>query len=546
MCAADSAAPAMMLHRFVLGMVAAIVAGFAIAFVWQPGLASLYDDSVSYLIMAQAFSPFPAAAAPILDAFPREKYPPFFPILIAVSGGAHDWHVAHALVACCFAASVFVLGMHARQITGSDRIGIAMAVVYALMPGSWLNVKGILSEFPYMALVFTTLVVHERRRELPPSAATGAMLGVLLAAVLLTRTIGVALVLAVALVEAARYLSSREIARLHALAWTLAIPIGAAALWYGLRPAGGDDAYVARSAGMVTGVAEHGLHWLLSWVRINVSSLGDAWFNALLIFWGEPWKPGYLLALLLGVAGLIATLWRARRGEVDGIYCVIFLVILLAWPYPGQMYRLAFPLVPLIMVHAFWGAERLLSRHRDAGTAERWTVWGVALPLVLCIPPVFLYIVERAQAPEVPAARWRKTDIAEFYRIPDRAGAEANAQLQIDVFGDLARLRESTPEDARIMGYMPNYVALLAQRHGVPLVRPANGRELIAQVRMLKPDYIYLANVHPRDSALRLGNPLDAYKLAQPFTRLVWHRANGKGEVHALLLAVDHGSLERQ
>jgi len=52
----------------------AVVAGAAaIAFTWQPGLASLYDDSVFYLMMAQAMSPF-AAASPADYACARRLF----------------------------------------------------------------------------------------------------------------------------------------------------------------------------------------------------------------------------------------------------------------------------------------------------------------------------------------------------------------------------------------------------------------------------------------------------------------------------------------
>ena len=536
----------MMRFHAVLGIASAIAAAFAISFTWQPGLASLYDDSVSYLIMAQAFSPLHPVDPAIAAALPHEKYPPFFPLLLALSGGAYDWRVAHALVASSFAASVYLLGVHARGITGSGRIGIAAAIVYAMMPGSWLNVKGILSEFPYMALVFGALVACERLRGKTPTAGGGALLGALLAAVLLTRTIGVALVLAVAVAEVGRFIGTRDIARLRMLAWTLGIALGAAALWYGLRPSSGEDIYVSGGVGLAAGDAANGFSWLASLLLSNASAIGDAWFNALLVFWGEPWKPGFLLACGIGATGLLATFWRARLGEVDGIYCVIFLAILLAWPYPGQMYRLAFPIVPLVMANAFWAAWRLVSRSRGAATAERWTSWSAALPLALCAPPVLFFIAERANSRDGTGEAGRNADIAEFYRIPDRAGAETNSQLQNGVFADMARLRESTPGDARIMGYMPNYVALLARRHGVPLDRPADRRQLVEQVRKLQPDYIYLANVHPRDSANRLGNPLDAYMLARPFTQLVWHRGNSKGEIHAILLAVDKKNLENQ
>lgn len=530
----------------VLFAIAALVAVFAIAFTRQTGLASLYDDSVSYLIMAQGFAPLHPADAPILAAFPLEKYPPVFPLLLALSGGAYDWRIAHALVALCFAASVFLLGVHARNITASGGIAIAAAIVFALMPGSWLNLKGILSEFPFMALVYATLVFYERQQAKPPTVLAGALLGVLLAAVLLTRTIGLALVLAVALAEGRRIVATGNALRVKALASTLGIAFGAAALWYVLRPSGGEDAYAAIIMEMVAGSVDHGFAWFLAWMQINASSTADAWLNALLVSWGEPWKPVFLLACGLGLAGLVATVWRARQGELDGIYCLIFLPVVLAWPYPGQMYRLVFPIVPLIMVNVFWGAERLLSRYCDAAIAQRWTVWGAIVPLVLCVPPLHFYVVERAMAPESPGTSVSLSDIAEFYRIPVRAGAETNALLQQGVFEDMARLRESTPAEASIMSYMPNYVALLARRFGVPLKRPADSEQLVAQVRKLKPDYIYLANVHPRDSAHRLGNPLDAYALAKPFTRLVWYRGKSQDEIYAVLLEVDQGALANQ
>src|SRR5512135_3358032 len=107
-------------RRFVLAMgVLALAAGAAATwFVWQPGLASVYDDSVSYLVMGQVLSPWRHASAAVVDAFPLERYPPFFPLLLGLTGGAFDWRIGHALVAACFAASVFLCALHARGVTG--------------------------------------------------------------------------------------------------------------------------------------------------------------------------------------------------------------------------------------------------------------------------------------------------------------------------------------------------------------------------------------------------------------------------------------------
>jgi hypothetical protein len=81
-----------------------------------------------------------------------------------------------------------------------------------LLPGAWLNMKGILSEFPYMALTFGALVAH-RRFTADPRLARASLLGALIAAAMLTRTIGVALWAALACVEALAYLRARDAVR---------------------------------------------------------------------------------------------------------------------------------------------------------------------------------------------------------------------------------------------------------------------------------------------------------------------------------------------
>ncbi|MGZ5061721.1 MAG: hypothetical protein ACXWG8_12920 [Usitatibacter sp.] len=518
--------------------ISVLAAAFAVLFTWQPGLASLHDDSVSYLVMAQAYSPFQAASDSVLAAAPHEKYPPLFPLLLALTGGAFDWRIAHAIVALAFGASVVLLGIHARQVTASAGIGFAAALAYAFMPGAWLNMKGILSEFPFMALSFGALILYQRGSARPPARGNAIALGALLAAALMTRTIGVALLLAVAGSELMRLRATPDARRLRLLPWTLGIPVATALLWYLLRPAAGEDAYASFGNRIAQEAAGQGVAWVLSLLQVNVSALVDAWLAALMIFWGEPWRPGFLLASALGIAGALATLWRAYRGEADALYCVAFVAILLAWPFPGQMFRLAFPVFPLLIVNFLWAWQRFLLRVSPAEAGLRAPL-AVVLPLALCAPAMIFYVVGRSHADDEPGVAVRKSDITEFYRIPSGPSAAANALAQIAVFGDMERIRSSTPEGARVMWYTPGYISLLAQRHGVPLERPRDTADLAAQALAAKADYIYLAAIHPRDSSRRLGNPLDPLAFAKPFVQVAWHRDDRSGELQSVLLQID-------
>ena len=347
---------------------------------------------------------------------------------------------------------------------------------------------------------------------------------------LLTRAVGVTLVAAVAIDEGLHYLRTRERARLLGLALALAFPLIAGALWYALRPAGGgEDLY--------------GTAWTLLSIGVNASALVDAWLNALLIYWGEPWMPTFIGACAIGLAGLGATLWRAFHGRSDGLYCVLFLLVLLCWPFPGQMYRLAFPVVPLLIVNALWGVWQQSGRSWGVAAAERWTPAVALLPLALCIPALF-FIGTRASATEEAGAGHPLAAITEFYRIPGRQAAVATATMELEVLEDMEHIRASTPESSRVMWFMPGYMALLANRGGDPLERSVNAEALAKQVLNSRAEYIYLANVHPRDSLLRHGNPLDDWANARAFTQVMWLRGGASGKVYAVLLKVDRDKIE--
>jgi hypothetical protein len=132
----------------------------------------------------------------------------------------------------------------------------------------------------------------------------------------------------------------------------------------------------------------------------------------------------------------------------------------------------------------------------------------------------------------------------EYYRIPFRPDAEAAATRQLLGFDDLSRIRDTTPEDARVMSYGPVYIALLASRRGVPLDYPVDAADMASQVRRTHPDYIYLSRIHPRDSAHRLGDPLAPASHLEGYADAVWWRAGADGAPEAALFKVRADRLE--
>src|SRR5688572_7172943 len=162
-----------------------VFAWLSVAFVRQPMLASFADDSVSYLVMAQVFSPWQAASVPVAEAFAREGfYPPLFPLLLALVGAGHDVARAYAVGALLLAACLPLVYLLGRRWLGSSWAAVAAAATVALLPALWIQAKGILSEPLFCLLLLGLLCVLESKRQWP--------LVLLMVGLALTRTVGLA------------------------------------------------------------------------------------------------------------------------------------------------------------------------------------------------------------------------------------------------------------------------------------------------------------------------------------------------------------------
>lgn len=531
-------------RRFLLalGGLALAAGAFAVAFVWQPGLASVYDDSVSYLVMGQVLSPWAHASAAVVDAFPLERYPPLFPLLLGITGGAFDFRVGHALIAACFAASVFLCGVHARAVTRSNAMGIAAALAFALLPGAWMNLKGILSEFPYLAFSLAALVQH-RRLETRTDARGWAVLAALACAAILTRTVGVALVAGLAAAEGLRWLRSRDARRLRAAAIALAVPVAAIALWYLLRPAGREDTYAAIGANMLKSLREEGAPWVARVILGNVDSFGYSWLRALVIFWTGPGDPKAILASAIGLLALAGVAWRAARGEADGLYAACYLAILLFFPYPAHVYRLGLPIVPVLFAAAWWALGEAARRISASPKRARYAAAASFAPVALCVPAM-LFVAQRALAPSAPGERYARADIAEFYRFSVGPLAAATADREIAIFEDLDLIRETTPAAARIAWSLPDYIALLSGRTGLGVPQEADIDAFAAALSRRRVQYLYVNAQRMREEGPAAADPLAPARLAREYADPVWTRSGPDGKPAAALLRIDPRALE--
>lgn len=114
-------------------------------------------------------------------------------------------------------------------------------------------------------------------------------------------------------------------------------------------------------------------HDLLIYLARNVAAVASAWMNALLIFWREPIELRFVIASLLGLLALSGTALRAKKAKLDALYVLCYLAIVVVWPFRNEMPRFLYPVLPLLILHAYFAFSSLLTRLANAG-APAWAV----------------------------------------------------------------------------------------------------------------------------------------------------------------------------
>jgi len=462
-----------------------VFAACCAAFVRQASLASFADDSVVYLVMAQVFSPWQAVSAPVAEAFAREAiYPPLFPLLLALTGAARDIAWAHVVTALLLAACLPLVYVLALRWLAGRWIAVLATLAVALLPSLWINAKGILSEPLFCLLLLATLCVLEGE---PAARGRTALLALLMAGLVLTRTVGMIPVVAYAAWAVTRGASPQG--RWRPLV-PAAVALAAYVLWAELRPSVTSEGYLQIVAGRAHRYldAENPVVALAGLLWQQADAMAQAWIGSLMVYWVEGSPLRAVLACAIGLLGLGGLAWRFLQGRPDAWMLAAYVLTYLLWPFDDQMERFLFPALPVLVLYAF-AALGALRRRARAGQAL------LALLMLSLSGPAMAFLYERAHT-QGPYG-----EITDWYRKPDLAEARARAATHLDLLADMDAIRRLTRPENRVMWVAPAYIALLADRRGVPAPRagldPAAYR---VAVRASGADYAFLSVYHPRDT----------------------------------------------
>jgi hypothetical protein len=448
------------------------------------GLSSMASDSVHYLLMARHLSPWGASDSIAAAAWVEQEHPPLFGLLLGLFDAGGNFRIAHLLTGALLLIALPLLWRYSARLTGSRGAAFAVTAIVAVCPGAWLNSLDVLSENLYLLL---SLVILERARsEAADSMRSLVVTGLLAAALILTRSVGFAMLGAIA---ATGLLRGRG-ARSKALAAGVPVAICMALLLVAeiISGAGVPDQYLRGFERLAGARSPHGTVEAAGYLAGQARAVWEAWLGNWLYYWNAVTWFNTACFSIAGLLGLAGAARGARHGRVDALYVLLYLAVIAAWPHPGQMTRFIYPVAPLLLALAAAESFRLAGAIR----LHRGPLLASLFLLLLCVAvlPSLIYTWQRYDAGQ-NTGLGRMT---EFYRLPDPGAATLEASVHAQMEADFARIGTLLPVDAAILYYEPAYIALLAGRRGLRLADAAAVQPELPDGR----SYLLLTRFDPR------------------------------------------------
>lgn len=449
-------------------------------------LSSIANDSVNYLVMARHYSPWADESEAISRVWPLQDFPPLFPLLLAVTGAAHSLLSAHVLVVVLGLVGLYPLYKIAVAISGSKNLAKATTLIFAISPGYILGLQGILSESLYLLLALIFIFQYLKLDK--PSNLQMMLMGILLAAAMLTRTVGFVLLLSLLCQGILIALASKKLPLTQLKIAVIALMIYFMSMF--LIGPESQSHYLDAFMGFISGrdPTEIGSGWVV--VAGQAVSLVDAWKTFFLIYWlGDYDVTSVLIIALLGLS-FVGLSVRLRQNRLDAWYTIGCILLLFLWPHPGQMVRLLFPVVPVLLIYASVGIHVFFNQviHRK--------LVAVSFYAIICasILPAHAFMLGRLEmADEVGMI-----PVYEAFRKPDADIAKREISIQNSMIDSFKSLRKHIDSQEQLMYLAPSYTAVLSDIKSIEVPYPATKRGYKRIAEKSNSKYLLLTELHPR------------------------------------------------
>jgi hypothetical protein len=476
---------------------------FYFTFTSQDLVAGFTSDDAVYLLLADLYSFRHGAGEAVYDQIRQQSYfPPVYPLLLGLlGGGSGNLALAAHITVAFLLTGIFISGIWIWKVTGSLTPAVTITMLIIFLPGTLIFSQELWSEFPFMALLYGTLLLAGRE---PLTGREWLAMAVLAALASLTRTAGVSLIAAFWLI-----LLTRRVKPGLAYAAVSAAPFVLYSI-AGPDPAGSHGYFDTLSVS----AADLSIENLLVPVSVKIVSL----FNSLLwLFTSIETGPLHhlfsiimlMLFLLIAALGLATRLKPAR---LDVLFFTVYLAMVFLWPYTDVYYvsRFLFPLLPLVFLYLFLGVSRLVNGRKYAGPVLALSV----VSIIIVSWPSTSQFVQRAYA-DVPAGMEPYRRDRTWLLAQTEAEAIMRAANTRFILDTLHTIRDTIPEDGCLYTIQAP-VAMLHAKRITGVLPPPESSDAQFAGEIQKCDYILAMPVtdaggrYPEHYPLRRLN-LDQY-----------------------------------
>ena len=446
------------LEYLILGFIIITVGYIGYCFSVSDLLSGFSDDSGTYLVMASVFSPFQTPPVNILHSYEYHHLPPGFPFVLALFGASHSVYLSHCIVLIQVLLSVFLYYLFARSLLDPCKAFIVL-IMFVCTPIFWVQMLKVMSEYQYILLTITALLlIHRNETNLNKNIMYLIILGIIFSACVLTRSIGISLVIAyfVYIILNPNYNNYR-----YHISGILAGFLPLLLIWQYLKP---DKTHSYLNDLFKFIENKDPLFSLTEKINENIFSLLDGLASNLVLFYID--KNVYMQVLFVIFISVSIVGWMGRLKCIDGLYVLFYLLILLLWPYPYEMDRFIFPIFPFLIFYFFY-AIHCYSINSSYSSIPLYS--GVVLILLITIPAL-LHIVNRHNTGENQYGE-DITNIVELYELEDEARAISTAIIWNQDLKLFKSLKNKFDENDKLLVIKPQLITYLTNVYAEKLPR---------------------------------------------------------------------------
>jgi len=325
------------------------IAVFYFFLTWSSELPILGGDHPVYLLMADHLSFFPGLKPEVTSVAMRyTAFPPLYPLLLGMFGGTSvHIGVAHAITTTFLLAAVATYFIWLRCETRSTLEAFILSLIFTFLSNTLLQSLGILSENLYLLLTLLVIwLVNKPDISLPRLYTVAVLIGL----AVITRTIGVTLIMAFAV-----YLFIHKKHQRIQLILVSMVPIVS---WNILR---WFLDYKGGYLWLVVDIVKRGplVGLLTKQISIESHAIWVGWITSLDHL---PTMMTLIAGSVLGVICLAGTFRRAYLKQIDGIYVLFYFLLLMLWPFSLEAKRFLYVILPILLFHGFELIDYLFRR----------------------------------------------------------------------------------------------------------------------------------------------------------------------------------------